>query len=166
MIRASVNRLYDFDQFDPMVPKCWHRLRLVIRELESQQHREIAKIRHFHYSTMASNSNLSEEAFDSMQTHAAEAMSEILKDTFPWMADELGEIGIQNSREQLVKAYEDLVGKPGDPAYEEMVSQIGKVMKKGRLTRREKEEYRKKYRAKIEAKRNAQEELMNDRHEH
>lgn len=147
MVRASTSGMIDFRRFDPWDSWWWKNLRWIINELEAQQTRDICRVQHTHWITMASHGNLTDESFDKAKTNAGTAFNKLLKATFPWLADKIGEDGTRTDREEAVAAHQAMFGKPGDPHYEAMVDHAAAVLKKGPMSAREKEKDRARRRA-------------------
>lgn len=146
-MRATTAGSFDPSKFDPWDTWCWKKLRWTLEELESQHHRDAARVQHNHWVTLASHSRLAEESFDMAKTNAGTAFNRYLKATYPWLADEIGESGTHNEREHAVSEYHEIFGKPGEPKYEAMVDTLYKALKKGKMTPREKDKARKARRA-------------------
>lgn len=138
MIRASTSGMIDFARFDPWDAWWWKKLKWTLDELDLQQHISIAKVQHAHFVTLASHGNLKPESFDAAKTNAGVAFNRLLKATYPWLADQIGEQGTQTERDEALSAYQQEFGKPGDPHYEAMIDTIGQALKKGPMSEREK----------------------------
>lgn len=146
MVRAATLRMIDFSAFDPWDLWWWRRLRWVLKELEREQTREVLMTQHNHWVTLASNGNLTAESFDATKTNAQAALNRLLKATYPWLADQIGEEGLQTSRQRLIDDYRARFGSPGDPQYDAMVKKLKQVLKhklspmEKRLLRRQREQ--------------------------
>jgi len=141
MVRAATAGMIDFTRFDPWDMWWWKKLKWTITELEAQQSREVALAQHNHWVTIASHSNLVEESFEKAKVNATTSFNQLLKLTYPWLADRIGEDGTKTDREEAVEAYHEIFGRPGEERYEQMVDQLAKSMRK--LSPREKDKARK-----------------------
>lgn len=150
MLRASTTGMIDFRKFDPWDAWWWRNLRWILNELELQQTAEISKIQHAHWVTLASHGNLTSESFDKAKTNAGTAFNRLLKATYPWLADTIGEDGTRSEREEAVRLHEETFGKPGDPGYDAMVDNMLRATKRP-MTQREKEKDRARRRREREA---------------
>lgn len=128
MVRAATLGMIDFSEFDPWDRWWWRKTRWVLRELEREQTREVLMTQHNHWITLASHSNLTEESFDNVQTNAKAALNRLLKATYPWLADQIGEEGLQTQRDQAISDYRERFGVPGEARYDEMVKKLKKVL--------------------------------------
>ena len=142
MVRASATGMIDFAGFDPWDMWWWKKIRWVLDELDLQQTREVCMAQHNHWVTMASHSGLTDESWDQAKTNAGSAFNRLLKATYPWLADQIGEDGMKTDREQAIESYQEEFGKPGEERYEIMLDALLKALKKGKLTQREKEKVR------------------------
>jgi hypothetical protein len=120
----------------------WTRLRWTINELEMEQTREVVTAQHNHWVTIASHSRLTDESFEKAKSHASASFNRLLKLTYPWLADKIGEDGEKTDRDDAVDAYQERFGKPGEPRYEEMIDKLYAALKKGKLSPREKDRQR------------------------
>ena len=98
---------------------------------------------------------MTDESFDKAKSNAGAAFNRLLKATYPWLADKIGEDGTKTEREEAVDSYHQQFGRPGDPQYEAMIDTLYNALKKGKLSQREKEKDRARRRAKREAAREA-----------
>lgn len=142
MVRAATSGMIDFGTFDPRDKWCWKRLNWVLAELETQQTLRIAEIEHRHWVTLAASNRLTNESFDNVKTHATAAMNRVLKATYPWNADKIGEAGLQTEREDAVKTYQAVFGKPGDPRYEALIDTLLRESKQPPMTARQRAQHR------------------------
>jgi len=150
MVRAATTGMIDFDRFDPWDMWWWKRMRWVLDELDLQQTRDVCKAQHNHWVTIASHSNLTDESFDKAKANAGSAFNRLLKATYPWLADKIGEQGTQTERQQAVDDYHRMFGKPGDPQYEAMIDTLWRATQK-KLSPREKAKDRARRRERREA---------------
>lgn len=155
MVRAATSGMINFSDFDPWDMWWWKRLRWVLDELDLTHTREVCQAQHNHWITIASHSNLTDESFDKAKSNAGAAFNRLLKATYPWLADKIGEDGTKTEREEAVDSYHQQFGRPGDPQYEAMIDTLYNALKKGKLSQREKEKDRARRRAKREAAREA-----------
>lgn len=139
MVRASTSGMIDFRQFDPCDTWSWKRLHWILAELETQQTIDVCRVEHNHWITLASHSRLTPESFDTLKTNACAAFNKLLKATYPWQADKIGEVGTQTERDEAVKTYQEIYGKPGEARYEAMVDTLLAELKKPPLTHWEKQ---------------------------
>ena len=151
MVRAATSGMINFSDFDPWDMWWWKKLKWTLDELDMTQTREVSLAQHNHWVTMAAHGNLTDESFDKAKANAGAAFNKLLKATYPWLADKIGEDGTKTEREEAVEAYHQQFGRPGDPQYEAMVDTLTKALKKGKLSPREKEKDRARRRAKREA---------------
>lgn len=143
MLRAATTGMMDYSRFDPWDAWWWRKLDWVLEELASVQNREAFEIQHEHWVTLASKGNLLPESFTTTQQNASTALNKWLKETYPWMADQIGDAGTQSGRDAAVAAYNAEFGKPGEERYEKMIAEVGAYLRRGRLTPRQKEQERK-----------------------
>lgn len=151
MVRASTSGMIDFSKFDPWDMWWWKKIRWTLDELDLMQTREVCQTQHNHWITIASHSNLTDESFDRAKSNAGAAFNRLLKATYPWLADKIGEDGTKTDREEAVEAYHEQFGRPGDPQYEAMIDTLYRALSKGKLTGRQKEADRARRRARREA---------------
>lgn len=151
MVRAATSGMINFSDFDPWDMWWWKKLKWTLDELDMTQTREVSLAQHNHWVTMAAHGNLTDESFDKAKANAGAAFNKLLKATYPWLADKIGEDGTKTEREEAVEAYYQQFGRPGDPQYEAMVDTLTKALRKGKLSPREKEKDRARRRAKREA---------------
>ena len=130
MVRASTTGMIDFRKFDPWDAWCWRNLRWVLNELEKQQIQDICRVQHNHWITIAAHGNLTEDSCSKAKANAGTAFNKLMKATFPWLADTIGEEGTKTDRDEAVAAYHDLFGRPGDPHYEAMVDELARAFAK------------------------------------
>ncbi len=142
MTRAATRGLIDFSRFDPWDLWWWKKLRWTINELEMDQTREVVTAQHNHWVTIASHSRLTNESFETAKTNATESFNRLLKLTYPWLADKIGEDAGATDRDAAIDAYHEIYGRPGEPRYEEMVTKLVAALRH-KPTRREKERRRK-----------------------
>lgn len=128
MVRAATLGMIDFSAFDPEDDRWRRRLDWTLQELESQQSRDLLQMRHNHWITLASHGRLTPESFDAAKTNAGIALNRMMKLTYPWLADDIGESGTQQQTEQIVKDYQERFGRPGEPRYDEMVRTLRKKL--------------------------------------
>ncbi len=148
MVRAATTGMINFGQFDPWDMWWWRKMRWVLDELSLQQTREVCLAQHNHWITIASHGNLTDESFDKAKANAGAAFNRLLKATYPWLADKIGEEGTRTDRQQAIEDYHRIFGRPGEPRYEAMIDTLYRAAKRGKLTQREKEKDRARRRAK------------------
>lgn len=124
MVRASTLGMIDFSEFDPWDLWWWRKMRWTIKELEREQTREVLTTRHNHWITLASHGRLKPESFEATKTNAQTALNQLLKATYPWLADKIGEEGTQTDRQQAIDAYHAQYGRPGEARYDAMVARL------------------------------------------
>lgn len=141
MVRASTSGVIDFSKFDPWDSWWWRRLQWTLDELDRQQSREVEVVNHNHWVTTATYPNLTSQSFDKAKTNATSSLNRILKLTYPWLADKIGDAGLMTDRQQAVEDHHAQFGRPGDPQYDDMVKRLTKVLRH-KLTPAEKREAR------------------------
>lgn len=141
MIRASTSGVIDFSKFDPWDAWWWRRLQWTLDELDRRYSREVEVVNHNHWVTSANHPNLTAESFDKAKTYATSSLNRILKLTYPWLSDKIGEAGLITERQQAIADYHEQFGRPGDPQYDDMVRRLRKVLQH-KLTTAEKREAR------------------------
>lgn len=144
MLRAATLGAVNFARFDPWDTWWWKRFYVILDELGRQQNVEALRAQHNHHLALVANSRLTSDSWDECRVAAGEALNRILKNIYPWRADEIGEAGTHTSRERAVEQYQEMVGKPGEPRYEHMVSELRRALVK--RTDRQKELDRKRRR--------------------
>jgi len=130
MLRASTAGLIDFSQFDPWDMWWWKKLKWVFNELELQSSKEINTIQHAHWMALVLRDDLEDTTFKQVQKNAATAMNRVLQANYPWLAEQIGEDDKKTDVDAMVAAYEEIIGKPGEPRYEIMVAEMRALEKK------------------------------------
>lgn len=130
MLKAATMGVVDFARFDPFDAWWWRRFYAVIEELGRQQNVLALQFQHAHHLALVANGRLTNDSWDNCRTAAGEALNRILKNIYPWRADEIGEAGTHTARERAIEQYREMVGSPGEPRYEHMVSELRKVLVK------------------------------------
>jgi len=155
MLRADVSGAFDFSRFDPWDFWAWRKLRWCLKELGDQEDKELLQGQAHYWAILASNPRIEEEAYQTFRANAGSALNKVLRLSYPWFADQIGEVGAQTEREKAVTDYHEMVGKPGEPRYEAMVDALQKEFARGKLSKRQKEQDRAARRARREARKAA-----------
>jgi len=155
MLRADVSGAFDFSRFDPWDFWAWRKLRWVLKEVGDRDDRDLMQRQAMYWATLAANPRVKEEAYETFRGNAGSALNKVLRLSYPWFAEQIGEVGAQTAREQAVADYHEMVGRPGEPRYEAMVDALTKEFARGKLTQRQKEQDRAARRARREARKAA-----------
>lgn len=119
MVRAQVTGAIDFERFDPNDKWWWRKLTFILKELDTQDSKDIAKINHHHWTAMATVPDLDPEQWEEAKLNASEYLAEVTGLYYPWMKEELSER--RNSRDDAVEEFREIWGYPGEPQYEQML---------------------------------------------
>lgn len=146
MVRAATLGAIDFSQFDPLDAWWWRKLHWITEELAAADVRAVTVAQHQHWLASLSNSLLKPEAYGEHRANANNAIIDLMKLAYPWMADQFGDAAGKTARDSFVEQYHELHGRPGEERYEEMLRQLAATLAKGKLSHREKEAVRAKRR--------------------
>lgn len=126
MVRAATTGAFDFKQFDPFDSWSWRRLHWVLEEIDLQHRRQVLQTQHQQWvGLLVAASTHSEQSVISEAHRQSEAvLHKFLLAHYPWLRDKLGDDPIQREREELIQAYHDLYGYPGEPEYDKMVEDL------------------------------------------
>lgn len=126
MVRLATSGRYDFKQHDPEDRWKIRQLRWMCETLLAEQDREVAKVDHQHWLSIATQAAIQQQTDTAVNArqHAAQAYFRILRATLPWESDRIGADATQETTEAAVSAYREAYGGPGDPRYEKMVAEL------------------------------------------
>lgn len=127
IVRAVTRGLIDLSSFDPWDSWHWRRLAWTLRELQSNETREVHQYEFQYWLTRATDNKLDPSFKEEVVANAKNGLNQLLVDVYPWLADQIGEAGAKTQRETLIEQYREMFGQPGDPEYEAMIEETKKV---------------------------------------
>lgn len=120
MSELAFRGVINFDTFDPADDRNWLRLTFMMDAEERRRAQEYATVALLRQAIVATVSRLDVEAVNNSLTSSAEKLSQLLKLNYPWRQFDV-ETKNNSEDEQLLQAYHERFGKPGEERYENMI---------------------------------------------
>lgn len=120
MSELAFRGVINFDTFDPAEDRDWQRLTFMMEAEERRRTQEFVTVALLRQTIVTTVPRLPTEDVNNGLTASAEKLSQLLKLNYPWR--QFNDATQKSSEEeQLLIAYQEQFGKPGEERYENML---------------------------------------------
>lgn len=127
--RGAIN----FETFDPLDSRSWLRLTFLMEAEERRRTQEYTTASLMRQSMVATVPRLTTESINESLEASADKLSQLLKLSYPWQ--HFADANRKTAEEELLEAYRQEFGAPGEERYDDMVRTFNEQLAKRRRSR-------------------------------